>query len=95
MNAKLLSLLGGVALCAGAGMASAAEPVALTAAQMDGVTAGISVLSNAGSVATTGGSSFPLGGTASTTGATTGAALSLCCTPTSSASESVSQITTP
>lgn len=87
MNAKLLSLLAGVALCAGAGMASAATPVALTDAQMDGVTAGaIAVSTAAQSIATAGGSLIPINGTVATTGATVGVAASSCCTPVSSTS---------
>jgi len=48
---KLISLAAGVAMLALATGANAAQPVALTDSQMDGVTAGGLAIANAGSVA--------------------------------------------
>lgn len=55
---KVLPVLAGAALLALTGTASAQEPVTLTSAQMDGVTAGADVYFVALSLATSGGTAF-------------------------------------
>ncbi|MGR6034649.1 MAG: hypothetical protein ACU4EQ_10565 [Candidatus Nitrosoglobus sp.] len=55
---KVLPMLASAALLALTGTASAQEPVTLTSAQMDGVTAGADVYILATSIATSGGAAF-------------------------------------